>query len=175
LRAAGAFFNNHNQAMNTITIRQAQSADAPLLLSLINALAEYEKLPGPDSAACERLVRDGFGPAPRYQAYIAEQEGQAIGYALTFETYSSFLAQPALYLEDLFVLPDARRRGAGRALFRFLAAEALRRGCGRMEWAVLTWNQSAIDFYEQAGARRIDEWHVYRLSDDKLRILADLA
>src|SRR5262245_18671215 len=143
---------------NDIAIRRAEPADGPLLLSLVDALADYEKLPRPDAAAKERLLHDGFGPSPRFQAYFAEHEGRVIGYALTIETYSSFLAKPTLYLEDLFVLPSERRRGAGRAIFRFLAAEAIRLGCTRLEWAVLTWNQTAIDFYEQTGARRITEW-----------------
>jgi GNAT superfamily N-acetyltransferase len=161
--------------MNEITIRRAQPADAPLLLSLIDALADYEKAPRPDAAARERLVQDGFGPAPRFQVYFAELNDRTVGYALTLETYSSFLARPTLYLEDLFVLPDERRRGVGRAIFRFLAHEAVRRGCARLEWAVLTWNQSAIDFYEQAGARRIDEWYVYRLTEEQLRALSEAA
>jgi GNAT superfamily N-acetyltransferase len=157
---------------NEIEIRQAVPADTELLLSLIDALADYEKVPRPDAAAKQRLVRDGFGATPRFQAYFAEQDGRTLGYALTIETYSSFVARPTLYLEDIFVLPEERRRGVGRAFFRFLAAEALRRGCARMEWAVLTWNQSAIDFYESAGAQRINHWYVYRLTDDQLRPLA---
>ena len=158
--------------MSSVTIRRAAPEDAPLLLSLIDSLADYEQLPRPDAAARERLVRDGFGAAPRFQAYFAELEGRTVGYALTLETYSSFLARPTLWLEDFFVLPEERRRGVGRAIFRFLAEEALRRGCVRLEWAVLTWNQTAIDFYEQTGARRITEWFVYRVTDDRLRDLA---
>ena len=157
---------------NKIEIRRAVPADTELLLSLVDALADYEKVPRPDAAAKQRLVRDGFGPTPRFQAYFAEQNGRTIGYALTIETYSSFLAAPTLYLEDIFVLPEERRRGVGKALFRFLAGEALRRGCARMEWAVLTWNQSAIDFYEGAGAQRVDHWYVYRLTEDQLRPMA---
>jgi GNAT superfamily N-acetyltransferase len=154
-------------------MRRAAPQDAPLLLSLIDALADYEQLPRPDAAARERLLHDGFGAAPRFQAYFAELEGRTVGYALTLETYSSFLAKPTLWLEDFFVLPEERRRGVGRAIFRFLAEEALRRGCIRLEWAVLTWNQSAIDFYEQTAARRITDWFVYRLTDDQLRDLAE--
>jgi GNAT superfamily N-acetyltransferase len=157
---------------NEIEIRKAVPGDTELLLSLIDALADYEKLPRPDPAAKQRLVHDGFGPTPRFQAYFAERNGRTIGYALTIETYSSFLARATLYLEDIFVLPEERRRGVGKALFTFLAGEALRRGCARMEWAVLTWNQSAIDFYESAGAQRITEWFVYRLAEEQLRPMA---
>jgi ABC-type dipeptide/oligopeptide/nickel transport system permease component len=96
-----------------------------------------------------------------------------LGYAITFETYSSFLALPTLYLEDLFVIPEARGSGAGRAAFRHLAAEALRRGCGRMEWAVLDWNALAIGFYERLGAQRLSEWYTYRLTADQLRGIAE--
>jgi GNAT superfamily N-acetyltransferase len=95
-----------------------------------------------------------------------------VAYAITCETYSSFLALPTLYLEDIFVLPHARRGGVGRRLFRYLAGEALRRGCGRMEWVVLDWNQLAIDFYEQLGARRLAEWYTYRLTAEELQQLA---
>jgi GNAT superfamily N-acetyltransferase len=153
-------------------IRTAAAADAEVFLALVDALADYEKLDRPTPEARERLLRDGFGPAPRFQAYLAEVEGRAVAYAIVFETYSSFLALPTLYLEDIFVLPEARRGGVGGAFFRFLAEEALRRGCGRMEWAVLDWNQLAIDFYEKIGARRMREWYTYRLTADELRRVA---
>jgi GNAT superfamily N-acetyltransferase len=154
-------------------IRPAAAADAETFLSLVDALADYEKLERPTAEARERLVRDGFGPDPRFQAYLAELDGRAVGYAITFETYSSFLALPTLYLEDIFVLPEARRHGVGSAMFRMLAREAVRRGCGRMEWAVLDWNQLAIDFYEKLGARRMQEWYTYRLTADQLRAIAE--
>jgi GNAT superfamily N-acetyltransferase len=157
---------------DALHIRAATAADAETFLALVDALADYEKLARPTPAARQRLLRDGFGPAPRFRAYLAELDGRAIGYAITFETYSSFLALPTLYLEDLFVLPEARRHGVGREMFRRLAAEAVRRGCGRMEWAVLDWNQLAIDFYEKLGARRLAEWFTYRLTADELRQLA---
>ncbi len=157
---------------DAIRVRPAVAADAEVFLSLVDALADYEKLARPTAEARERLLRDGFGPAPRFHPYLAELEGQPVGYAITFETYSSFLALPTLYLEDLFVLPEARGRGVGRAFFRLLAAEAVRRGCGRIEWAVLDWNQLAIDFYERLGARRMSEWYSYRLTAEQLRELA---
>jgi GNAT superfamily N-acetyltransferase len=153
---------------DALRIRPAAAADAEVFLSLVDALADYERLDRPTPDARERLLRDGFGPAPRFQAYLAERDGRAVAYAITFETYSSFLALPTLYLEDLFVLPDARRGGVGGAMFRFLAGEALRRGCGRMEWVVLDWNRLAIDFYDKLGARHLSEWYTYRLTAEQL-------
>jgi GNAT superfamily N-acetyltransferase len=158
----------------TLDLRPAQPADAESWLALVDALADYEKLDRPTPAARGRLVNDAFGPEPhRIQVYLAERGGRAVAYAITCETYSSFLALPTLYLEDLFVLPEARRGGVGREMFRYLAAEAVRRGCGRMEWVVLDWNQLAIDFYDRLGARRMSEWYTYRLTAEQLRELAE--
>jgi GNAT superfamily N-acetyltransferase len=156
-----------------ITIRRARPEDAETVLELIRALAEYEHLEPPDEEARARLREHGFGPRPRFETYLAESGGAAIGYAIVFETYSTFLAQPSLYLEDLFVRPEARRRGAGTALLRFLAAEALARGCGRMEWAVLDWNELAQGVYHRAGAELLDDWRLCRLTGDALRALAE--
>jgi GNAT superfamily N-acetyltransferase len=159
--------------MTAPEVRPATLADAETWLSLVDALADYEKLARPTAEARERLRHDAFGPEPRrIQVYIGELQGEAVAYAITCETYSSFLALPTLYLEDLFVLPSARRGGVGQAFFRYLAAEALLRGCGRMEWVVLDWNQLAIDFYDRLGARRLREWYTYRLTDEQLRALA---
>lgn len=164
---------SHNPFMpDSTTIRRATAADAATFLELVDALADYEKLDRPEPAARERLVRDGLGPEPRFDIYLAERDGAVVAYAMIYETYSSFLALPTLYLEDLFVLPQARRHGVGHAIFQFLAAEAVRRGCGRMDWVVLDWNQLAIDFYERLGARRLREWHTYRLTAEPLRDLA---
>lgn len=161
---------------DAVTVRPATPADAETWLTLVDALADYEKLDRPSAEARGRLVNDAFGPEPRrIQVYVGEVEGRAVAYAITCETYSSFLALPTLYLEDLFVLPGARRGGIGGAFFRFLAAEALRRGCGRMEWAVLDWNQLAIGFYEKLGARRMREWYTYRLTAGQLREIAATA
>jgi GNAT superfamily N-acetyltransferase len=154
------------------TVRRAAAADAGAFLSLVDALADYEKLDRPLPDARERLLRDAFGPSPRIDVWMVEREGRAIGYAITLETYSSFLALPTLYLEDLFVVPEARGAGAGRAVFRHLAAEALRRGCGRMEWAVLDWNELAIGFYERLGGRRLTDWQTYRLTADAFPMIA---
>lgn len=151
-----------------VSVRPAAAADLPRFLELVDALADYERLERPTAEARGRLARDGFGDRPLFQAYLAEEEGWAVGYAIAFLTYSSFLARPTLYLEDLFVLPEARGRGAGKALFAHLAREAVARGCGRMEWMVLDWNQLAIDFYERLGARRLTEWYTYRLTREEL-------
>lgn len=153
----------------TPIIRPAVPADIDVFLELVDALADYEKLERPSQAARERLAVDGFGENPRFRPFLAELDGRVVGYAITFHTYSSFLALPTLFLEDLFVLPDARRNGVGSAFFRFLAAEAVRQGCGRMEWVVLDWNQLAIDFYEKLGARRLSDWYTYRLTGEELQ------
>src|SRR5215212_4861827 len=127
--------------MTDIAIRKAQPTDAPTILSLICALADFEKLPPPDEAAQTRLIEDAFAERPRFEVFLADVDSKAVGYAFFFETYSTFLARPTLYLEDLFVVPDYRKQRVGYALFRFCVAEAARRGCGRMEWTVLDWNQ----------------------------------
>jgi GNAT superfamily N-acetyltransferase len=153
-------------------VRRALPADGEALLHLIEKLAEYERLTPPDAGARARLLRDMFSTPPRLEAYLALLEGIPAGYALVFETYSSFLALPTLYLEDIFILPEYRRGGIGMKLFRTLVAEARRRGCGRMEWTVLDWNQLAINFYRKIGAREMSEWKTFRLvRDDMERLL----
>lgn len=151
-----------------IRIRRARRDDAPALLRLIRALAKFEKLPPPDAQAEARLIRDGWGPRPRFEAWLAEANGEAVGYAILYFTYSTFLAKPTLYLEDIFVLPSARGLGIGSALFGHARRLAAARGCGRMEWCCLDWNTQAQAFYEKAGARRLDEWIYYRLTEDRL-------
>jgi GNAT superfamily N-acetyltransferase len=158
--------------MADISIRAAVGGDEPVFLSLVDALADYEKLDRPTPEARERLARDGFGERPVFNAFLAELDGTPVAYAITFFTYSSVLARPTLYLEDLFVLPEARRHGVGKAFFRFLAREAVERGCGRMEWVVLDWNQPAIDFYERLGATRLADWYSYRLTAGELEAMA---
>jgi GNAT superfamily N-acetyltransferase len=152
-----------NPDHSAIAIRRATREDSGAILSLVDALAAYEKLTPPDAAAKARLIRDMTAHPPRFEAYLAEFEGRAIGYAFVFETYSSFLALPTLYLEDLFVLPEYRQKKAGYALFTAMVGEAHMRGCGRMEWTVLDWNQLAIDFYKRLGATHMKEWQLYRL------------
>ncbi len=161
----------------SITVRRAAREDALALSHLIAALAEFERLEPPDADAQARLVRDGWpeeGARPRFTAWLAEiddgPEGkpQAVGYAITFETYSSFLARPTLYIEDIFVLPSYRRRAVGTALMRRLIQEAWESGCGRMEWVVLEWNEGAQQFYRRLGAQHLTEWQYYRLRREEM-------
>lgn len=144
------------------------------MIALIRALAEFEKLPGPDEAAAARFRTAFSATPPCFELLVAEQSGaRVVGYALYFMTYSTFLARPSLYLEDLFVHPDARKGGTGTALLRRLAALALERGCGRFEWTVLDWNLRAQSFYRGLGATLLPEWRVCRIEgDDALTQLA---
>jgi GNAT superfamily N-acetyltransferase len=155
----------------TLSIRPAERQDVPLVADLIRQLAKFEKLEHEVVLTDDLLVAGLFGARPYAEAVIAEEDGQPIGFALFFHTFSTFLARPGIYLEDLFVLPDQRGRGVGRALLGHLAHLALERGCGRLEWAVLNWNQEAIRFYERLGARPNSEWTVYRLAGEALRAL----
>jgi GNAT superfamily N-acetyltransferase len=162
--------NRHHQAAAAgrqrprgVTIRRARRPEAGIFLALVDALADFERLKRPTRAARARLVRDGFGPVRRFDPLLVFFRGDPVGYAILFETYSSFLAKPTLYLEDIFVLPACRGKGIGLALFRRCVAEARRRRCGRMEWCVLDWNRNAIRFYNRAGARRMKNWILYRL------------
>ena len=151
-----------------IRVEAATSEDVPLLLELIRALADYERMSA-DVVATEARLRDTlFGPTPRAEAVVARVAGQPVGFAVWFHNYSTFLGRPGLYLEDLFVLPDWRGRGIGSTLLRHLARIAVERGCGRMEWSVLNWNEPAIGFYRKLGAQPMDEWTVYRLAGSEL-------
>ena len=145
-------------------VRRARPEDATAILRLVDALADYEHLDRPDEQARARLIRDLFSDRPRLECYLSEVDGSAVGYAFIFETYSSFLALPSLYLEDLFVLPEFRGKRAGYALFTSMVREAHARGCGRMEWMVLNWNKLAKDFYDRRGAKQMSEWQLYRLA-----------
>jgi GNAT superfamily N-acetyltransferase len=151
----------------SIEVTVACEADGAEFLELVDALADYEELPRPTDDARERLLRDAFSERRRFDLFIARTDGRAVGYAVVFETYSTFLALPTLYLEDLFVRPEARGTGAGSALFSRVRTEARERGCGRLEWACLNWNQLAIDFYARRGANHLDEWRSYRLTADQ--------
>ena len=154
-----------------IEVRRARASEAQTLLELIRGLAEYEKLTPPDEAAAARLVRDIFGERPRLDAFLVFVDGRAAGYSLVLETYSSFLALPTLYLEDIFVLPAFRGCGAGKALFRAMVREARERGCGRMEWVVLDWNTSAQEFYRRHGAEELKDWITMRLTRGQIEAL----
>jgi GNAT superfamily N-acetyltransferase len=158
--------------MNELTIRRTEAADADTLIDLITALAHFEELTPPDEGARARLIEHGFGERPKYEAWLAEWEGTPVGYAFLFETYSTFLARPTLYLEDLFVLPDFRGRGIGKALLAHCVRLADERGCGRMEWTCLDWNKRAQAVYEGLGARHMSEWFLYRLTQDEIKRLA---
>jgi GNAT superfamily N-acetyltransferase len=146
-----------------VTVRAATPEDIPAYIALVRALAEFEKLPGPTDEAARRLTDDAFGPAPRYQLTVAELDGEVVAYAVSFLTYSTFLALPTLFLEDIFVHPDARRRGVARAMMEHLRARARELGCGRFEWMVLDWNAPAQRFYDELGAEMLSSWRLYRL------------
>ncbi|MGH9256775.1 MAG: GNAT family N-acetyltransferase [Vicinamibacterales bacterium] len=154
-------------------IQPATVADVPLILSLLKALAAYERL-AHDVVATEASIRESlFGSKPSAEALIAHAGREPVGFAVWFHNYSTFLGRHGLYLEDLFVLPEWRGRGIGRALLIHLARIAVSRGCGRMEWSVLDWNEPALRFYRSLGARPMDEWTVYRLTGDALTRLAE--
>ncbi|AYO96916.1 MULTISPECIES: GNAT family N-acetyltransferase [Xanthomonas] len=153
-------------------IRSATPEDVPLLHELITALAVYEREPDAVKAGLEELRASLFGDGATAHALICEQDGQALGFAVYFFNYSTWLGRNGLYLEDLFVRPEARGKGAGLALLRHLAQLAVQRGCGRFEWSVLDWNQPAIDFYKAVGARPMDGWTVYRLDGERLAAFA---
>src|ERR1700675_1250624 len=152
----------------TLHVRPAEPADVPVVAELIWQLARFEKLEDQVVLTEELLAAGLFGPRPYAEAIIADDDGEPVGFALFFHSFSSFLARPGLYLEDLFVLPTHRGHGVGRALLSHLARLAVERGCGRLEWAVLNWNKDAIRFYERLGARPNSEWTVYRLDGEAL-------
>lgn len=151
----------------------ATPADVPAIFEMIRGLAEYEKLSHTVTATEERIRETLFGPRPAAEVLLAEWEGERAGFALFFPNYSTFLGQPGLYLEDLYVKPHARGRGLGLALLRELAKIAVARNYGRVEWAVLNWNEPSIQFYRKLGATPLDEWSIYRLTGEALRSLAD--
>jgi GNAT superfamily N-acetyltransferase len=154
------------------TIRAATEADIPQILAFIRALAAFEREPDAVTATEEGLRRDGFGPNPFYFCQIAEEDGQPVGFALYFFNYSTWKGQPGVYLEDLFVQPEFRGQGIGKALLKEVAAFAVERGCQRLQWEVLDWNTPAIDFYAAMGAEFLDEWRNVRISGEPLHRLA---
>ena len=153
-------------------IRPAQPADVPEVLRLIHELAVYEKLEHMAVGTPKALHEALFGQRRAAEALVAERGGRAVGFALFFTTFSTFLCQPGLYLEDLFVEPAHRGAGAGKALLRSLAALARDRGCGRLEWRVLDWNEPSIRFYESLGASLMKEWILVRMTEPDFRALA---
>jgi GNAT superfamily N-acetyltransferase len=155
------------------TIRDARPGDAPAIHALVHELAMYEKLVHVCVGTVEALDEHLFGPRPYIECLLAEvareHGAQPVGFALYFHNYSTFLARPGLFLEDLFVLPEYRRNGIGRALFREVAARAVSRGCGRFEWSVLDWNTPALEFYRTLGATVMPEWRICRMTGESLR------
>ena len=153
-------------------IRAASETDVPLILQFIRDLARYEKLEHKVVATEEGLRQTLFGNPRFAEVVFAEEGGVDAGFALFFHNYSTFLGRPGIYLEDLFVKPEMRGRGYGKALLAHLARLALERGCGRLEWAVLDWNTPAIDFYKSLGAVALDDWKIFRLIGEPLATLA---
>ncbi len=165
---------------NDFYIRFAERSDVPLVLEFVESLAEYEKLRH-ECVATEALLEESlFGAHPAAEVLLVFEGSRAggratpVGFALFFHSYSTFLARPGIWLEDLFVVPEARGRGYGKALLGRLAELAGERGCGRLEWAVLDWNRPAIEFYESIGAEAQDEWTTYRITGDALRQLSQM-
>lgn len=154
-------------------IAPATAADVPLILAFIRELADYERLSHAVSATEEQLRETLFGADPAASVLIARVDGAPAGFALYFRNYSTFLARPGLYLEDLFVRPDYRRLGIGRALLATLARQAVASGCGRLEWSVLDWNEPSIRFYRQLGATALDDWTVFRLTGEAIVALSN--
>lgn len=158
--------------MSKLRIVPATELDLPVILDLIQALADYEKLAHEVTATRERLRETLFGTKPAAEVLLAHWDRECAGFAVFFATYSTFLAQPGLYLEDLYVKPHLRGKGIGLALLKHLAKLATERDCGRVEWGVLNWNQPSIEFYQKLGALPMDEWTKYRLTGEALKSLA---
>ncbi len=153
-------------------VRSARPDDVPTIFELISGLAEYEKLSHQVTGSVELLTEHLFGRHPYAEVILAESDEKAVGFALFFYNYSTFLTKPGIYLEDIFVQPEYRRRGIGKALIIRVAQLAVKRGCGRFEWSVLDWNQPAIDFYQQMGASVLKEWRICRVTGEALTQLS---
>lgn len=161
--------------MVSVQIKKAVAADVPQILDFIRQLAEYERLSDKVVATEENLRESLFGAAPAAEVLLAYSDGVAAGFALLFHNFSTFLGRPGIYLEDLFVRPELRSRGIGRALLAHLAGLAVERRCGRLEWAVLNWNEPAIRFYKGLGAEPMNEWTVFRIAGPALSEFAQTA
>jgi GNAT superfamily N-acetyltransferase len=162
-----------NNGPRNFEIRAARVEDVPTILQLIRDLATYERAPNDVTATEEQLVKVLFGTRPSAEVLLAFEQEIAVGFAVFFHNFSTWLGRPGLYLEDLFVKPEVRGKGYGRALLVHLAKIARERGCGRMEWAVLDWNDPAIQFYRKLGAKPMDEWTVFRMTSDGIAKLAE--
>jgi GNAT superfamily N-acetyltransferase len=158
-----------------LILRPAEPGDVQTVFELIQALAEYEKLSHAVVGSVDALKDHLFGSRPYVEAILAEWGGETAGFALFFHNYSTFLTQPGIYLEDLFVLPKYRRRGIGKAILSYLAQLAVARGGGRLEWSVLDWNEPAIAFYENMGASVLPDWRICRVTGDSLSQLATVS
>lgn len=157
-----------------ISIRPAARADVDLILEFIRGLAEYERAPEAAVATAEDIIRDGFGEHPKFRVVIAEWDRQPAGFAFFFYCYSTWLGRPGIYLEDLFVNPEYRGKGIGKALLAHVAQIAVCENCYGMRWQVLDWNTPSIDFYESLGAQQLKEWIPMRIMGDELKKLAEL-
>ena len=158
--------------MSQITIRYAQESDIPQILQFIRKLARYENMLD-DVVATEDLLREWIFEKKKAEVIFAEENGESVGFALFFHNFSTFLGRAGIYLEDLFVKPEHRGKGVGKALLQRLAQITMERGCGRLEWACLDWNKPSIDFYLSLDAMPMDQWTVYRLTGDTLRRMAE--
>ncbi len=159
--------------IESLQIRKARKSDVPLILHFIKELANYEKLLHEVTATVELLEANLFGKKSVAEVVIASFEGNAVGFALYFHNFSTFVGKPGIYLEDLYVSPEYRGKGFGKILLKYLANLAVERDCGRLEWWVLDWNESAIDFYKSLGAKPMDEWTVFRVTGEDLVKLAN--
>lgn len=157
--------------MSKLSFRKAEEKDCGLILFFIRELAAYEKMLD-EVVATEELLSDWLFHKHSAEVIFACEDGKEVGFALFFHNFSTFVGRAGLYLEDLYVLPEYRGRGCGKALLKRLAAIAVERGCGRMEWVCLDWNQPSIDFYRSLGARSMDEWTIYRIAGESLEQLA---
>jgi GNAT superfamily N-acetyltransferase len=155
-----------------LRIMEARGEDLPAILSLVRKLADYEKLSSAMVATGQDFAKALFGPNRRAWALLAFAGSEPVGFALYFYTFSTFLGKPGIYLEDIFVEPEYRGKGIGRALLRRIAQIAHDEGCGRVEWSVLTWNQPSIDFYHRLGAVTLEDWRMFRLTGDAIAALA---
>ena len=157
--------------MNELTFRKAEEKDCGLILYFIRELAAYEKMLD-EVAATEEMLREWLFKKRSAEVIFVCEDGKEVGFALFFHNFSTFVGRAGLYLEDLYVLPEYRGKGYGKALLKRLAAIAVERGCGRMEWVCLDWNQPSIDFYRSLGARPMDEWTIWRVTGETLDTLA---
>ncbi|MFH1071156.1 MAG: GNAT family N-acetyltransferase [Candidatus Glassbacteria bacterium] len=159
---------------SSLSIRRADSLDVPLILSFIKELAEYERL-SPEVVATEEMLSENLFGKKRYaEVLIGYYQGEAAGFAIYFHNFSTFVSRPGIYLEDIYVRPEYRGKGLGKALLIYIARLAKERNCGRLEWSVLDWNEPAIRFYKNLGARAMEDWTVYRVSGEPLERLAEI-